>query len=121
MLFAALYAIVVGFGMIAQWGVMIARGQVAGPEAGALVGRGEVEMSFHWVAEFLTAVSLIVSGTGLLLNWPWSRSFYLFAMGMLLYTIIVSPGYFAEKREWPMVIMFAILFILALVSLAIVL
>ncbi len=39
---------------------------------------------------------------------------------MLLYTVIVSPGYFAQKREWPMVGMFAVLLALALVSLGLV-
>jgi len=41
-------------------------------------------------------------------------------MGMLLYAVINSPGYFAEKRQWPMVGMFAVLLILALVSLGLV-
>jgi len=41
-------------------------------------------------------------------------------MGMLLYAVINSSGYFAEKRKWPMVGMFAVLLILALVSLGLV-
>ena len=40
------------------------------------------------------------------------------AVGMLLYTVIVSPGYFAEKGEWAYVGMFAVVLALALVSLA---
>ena len=39
----------------------------------------------------------------------------------MLYTVIVSPGYFAQKREWPMVGVFALPLILALVSLRLVL
>ena len=42
---------------------------------------------------------------------------YLVAVGMLLYTVVNSPGYFAQRREWPMVGMFGVIFILALVSL----
>ena len=38
-------------------------------------------------------------------------------MGMLLYTIIVSSGYFAQKRVWPSVAMFAALLILTAISL----
>jgi hypothetical protein len=40
-------------------------------------------------------------------------------MGMLLYTIIVSSGYFAQKRVWPIVIMFAALLVLTSLSLVV--
>ena len=121
MTFAALYAIVIGILMIGQWIFSIAKKQVPGPEAGPIVGRGPVEMLFHWAAEFITAIALLVGGLGLLLGWTWGARVYLIAVGMLLYTVINSPGYFAQKREWPMVGMFAVLLILALVSLGLVL
>jgi hypothetical protein len=35
---------------------------------------------------------------------------------MLLYSVIVSPGYFAQLGQWTMVAMFVVLLILALVS-----
>ena len=70
--------------------------------------------------EFLTALAMIAGGLGLLTNAPWCRPTYLVAVGMLLYTVIVSPGYFAQKREWLMVGMFAVLLALALVSLVLV-
>ena len=41
-------------------------------------------------------------------------------MGMLLYTVIVSPGYFAEKGQWAFVGMFAVIVLLALVSIVLV-
>ena len=34
---------------------------------------------------------------------------FLLSMGMLLYTIIVSPGYFAQLGQWVFVLMFAVL------------
>jgi len=36
------------------------------------------------------------------------------ALGMLSYTIIVSPGYFAQDGEYVLVAMFAVLWILTL-------
>jgi len=33
---------------------------------------------------------------------------------MLLYTLIVSPGYFAQKGQWAFVGMFAVILVLAL-------
>ena len=77
-------------------------------------------IAFHLAGEFLTAVALIAGGLGLLCGAPWGRPMYLVSLGMLLYTVIVSPGYFCQRREWPMVGMFAVLLVLALVSLGLV-
>jgi len=35
-------------------------------------------------------------------------------MGMLIYTLIQSPGYFSEQGEFAFVVMFAIFFLIAL-------
>jgi len=111
MSFAAIYALVVGLGMIGQWTFFLVTRQV--PE----LKTEPVRITFHLAAEFLTAMVLIVSGVGLLGGASWSRPLYLVSIGMLLYTSIVSPGYFAQKREWPLAAMFAVLFVLALLSL----
>jgi len=79
-----------------------------------------LRIRFHLVAEFATAIGLFVGSTGLLTNRPWGRSAYLLAMGMLLYTVIVSPGYFAQKSQWAFVSMFLVVFLLALVSIILV-
>jgi hypothetical protein len=114
MVFASIYAIVVGLGMIGQWSTSLVSRKV--PE----LKTEPIRIAFHLAGEFLTAVALIVAGVGLIAGSAWGQTAYLVATGMLLYTVIVSPGYFAQRREWPMVIMFVVLFILALVSLAIV-
>jgi hypothetical protein len=121
MRFAALYAIVVGMAMVAQWVLTVVRRQIPGPEAGQIVGRGRVEMLFHWAAESVTALTLVAGGLGLLVDCAWGRDIYALAMGMLLYTVVNSSGYFAQKREWPMVGVFAVILILALVSLGLML
>jgi hypothetical protein len=38
------------------------------------------------------------------------------ANGLLIYTVIVSPGYFAQSGQWPLVGMFALLLVLAVLS-----
>ena len=111
MVFAALYALVVGLGMIGQWAFFLSTNRV--PE----LKNEPYRIAFHLAAELLTALALIVSGVGLLLSATWSRPLYLISAGMLLYTSVVSPGYFAQKREWPLVAMFALILVLALVSL----
>ncbi|MBN1140039.1 MAG: hypothetical protein JXM73_25950 [Anaerolineae bacterium] len=115
MIFASFYAILVGIGMIGQWGFSLATRRV--PE----IATEPFRISFHLAGEFLTAATLIAAGLGLLTGASWGRPAFLVALGMLLYTIVVSPGYFAQRREWPMVGMFAVLFVLALLSLALVL
>jgi len=115
MILAGVYAIVVGIGIIGQWGFFLGAGRV--PELKSEPYR----IGFHLAGEFLTALALLVGGVALLAGAPWGRSFYLLATGMLLYTIIVSPGYFAQRKEWPLVGMFAVLLVLAAISLILVL
>jgi hypothetical protein len=110
MVFASIFALVVGAGMIGQWLFLLASGQVPELETEPL------RIRFHLAAEFATAVALIVGGIALLTGQDWSLWFYPLAMGMLLYTVIVSPGYFAEKGQWPFVAPFAVVLLLAAVS-----
>jgi hypothetical protein len=57
----------------------------------------------------VTAVGLITSSIGLLSQAEWAIPIYLTAIGMLFYTVIVSPGYFAQKKQWKWVGIFAII------------
>ncbi len=114
MTFAAVFAIVVGVGMFGQWGFSLVTRQV--PE----LRTEPYRIAFHLAGEFATAAALIVGGLGLLAGAVWAVPVYLLAVGMLLYTAIVSPGYFAQKGQWPMVAMFAAILALAVVSIVLV-
>jgi hypothetical protein len=105
MKFSAWYGIVVGFGMIAQWTFSILSGGV--PEFQTEPWR----IAFHLAAEFSTALVLIVSGLATLRSAAWGKSALLVALGMVIYSEIVSPGYFAQLGQWPMVGMFAIILV----------
>jgi hypothetical protein len=109
---AALYAIVVGILMIGEWAMFIATGQVPEFET------EPIRISFHLAGEFTTAGLLVAGGIGLLSARRWGFHVFLLSMGMLLYTIIVSPGYFAQRGEWVFVGMFAVLFILTVLFVA---
>ena len=111
MKFTAWYSIVVGLLMLAQWVFFLAAGQV--PE----LQTEPYRIAFHLAGEALTAILLVASGVGLLRHKTWARTLAFFALGMLAYTAIVSPGYFAQQGAWPLVAMFAVLLILAFVSL----
>ncbi len=114
MTFAALYSIVIGAGMIGQWAFSLARKQV--PE----LETEPIRIRFHLAAEFTTAIALLIGGLSLLTNSSWGLQLYLVSMGMLLYTVIVSPGYFAQRGQWPMVGLFAVVLVLGLISLGLV-
>ena len=111
MTFPGVYAILVGLLMIGQWTFFLSTRQV--PE----LKTERVRVLFHIADEFLTAAVLIVSGIGLLAQQSWASAIYPVATGMLFYTVIVSSGYFAQKRAWPIVGMFALLLILTAISL----
>ena len=94
--------------MIAQWSFFLSTGSV--PE----VQSEPIRLAFHLAAELVTAVCLIVAGAAILRSKAWGRAFMLAALGMLVYTVIISPGYFAQQGQWPPVAMFAVLLVLAL-------
>jgi hypothetical protein len=111
MKFTGWFSIIVGCLMLAQWGFFISAGQV--PE----LQTAPFSIGFHLAGEAATALALIVSGAALLQKRVWARPVSFTALGMLIYTVIVSPGYFAQQGVWPLVGMFAVLLVLALVSL----
>jgi hypothetical protein len=110
MKFSAWFSIIIGVLMFGQWGFFLAAGAV--PE---LVTE-PVRIAFHLAAEFITAVCLVVSGIALLRGKPFAKGLGLFAAGLLAYTAIVSPGYFAQQGQWPLVGMFAVILILDVIS-----
>lgn len=110
MAFAGWYGIAIGLLMLGQWGFFLASGSV--PE----VRTAPVALGFHLAAEAGTALLLIAAGVGLLRKQAWGRIGMLVALGMLLYTAIVSPGYFAQKGVWALVVMFGVIIIGALLA-----
>ncbi len=73
-------------------------------------------MGFHLAAEFGTALLLIAAGAGSFLNLPGTSVLMPIALGMLLYSVVNSPGFYAGKRNWPMVNMFMVLAVLTIAA-----
>ncbi len=103
MRFPGWFAILVGVVMLGQWSLFLASGNV--PE----LKTEPIRIYFHLAGELLTAVLLIVSGAGALRSLRWGRPLLLVALGMLLYTSIVSPGYFAQRGEVEFLAMFGLI------------
>jgi len=111
MTFSALFAIIVGVGMIGQWSVSYASKQI--PE----LDTEPIRIWFHITGEMVTAIMLIISGIGLLAATTWSPTLFFVSLGMLFYTAIVSPGYFAQRGQWIWVLIFCTVIALGVISL----
>jgi hypothetical protein len=103
MKFSAWYGILVGLLMVAQWMFAIVSSSV--PEFQTTPWA----IAFHLAAELTTALMLIIGGIASLKVNIWGRQILFVGLGMVIYSEIVSPGYFAQQSQWAMVIMFAVL------------
>jgi hypothetical protein len=110
---AGIYCAVMGVFMVVWWALDISRGALARPD------RSRPEIVLHLAAELVTA-GLLVAGGALLIAEGIS-SLALAGLGMLLYTVIASPGYFIARHEWPPAAMFAVLIVLTIAAITVVL
>jgi hypothetical protein len=110
MKFPAWYGILVGFLMIAQWVFSILAGGV--PE----FENAPWKIAFHLAAEMSTAVVVILGGIAALRSVTWSKPILLLGLGMVIYSEIVSPGYFAQLNQWAFVAMFVLLLFGAVIA-----
>lgn len=102
----SVYSITVGVAMIATWALLWNSGGI--PE---MVNK-PWELAMHLTAEFTTAALLIVSGIGLLAGQHWASRINVFASGMLVYTLIQTPGYYLQRNGMIFVLMFAVCFLI---------
>jgi hypothetical protein len=110
--FVAWTLVIVGVLMAAQWFGFLVTGSV--PE----LHTQPVAIGFHLVAEAATAVLLVIAGVGLLRGLATAPRVGSIAVGMLIYTVINSAGYFGEQGAWGMVAMFGALLLVAIASAA---
>jgi len=106
MTYTITFCLIIGVCMIAQWLFFILTGNVPELES------EPVRIAFHLTAEAATAIALVFSAWLLRRKARNARTAATFALGMLAYTSIVSPGYFAQFGQWPFVVMFAVLLVL---------
>jgi peptidoglycan/LPS O-acetylase OafA/YrhL len=108
--FTGWFSTIVGLFMLSMWAFFLAAGQV--PE----LQTAPFEIAFHLAAEFATALALVVGGLAIVSGRSWGRLISLAALGMLIYSVVVSPGYYAQLGNWLFVAMFALLLVLALMA-----
>ena len=110
MKFSAIYALCVGVLMLVQWAFFLLTGNV--PE----LETTPWSIAFHLAAEFLTAILLIISGMMLIRKHLLGKHIFLLAVGMVVYAMVNSAGYFAQSGDWIFVMMFGVLLVLAGIS-----
>lgn len=98
------YCLVVGALMVVWWCISIRGGALTRSD------RSRVEVVLHLTAELLTAALLVVGGLIVLVDG--TALVAASGLGMLLYTVIASSGYFLARGERAPVVMFAVLTIL---------
>ncbi len=106
---AAGYSMFVGLSMMGMWLMFYCTGGI--PE----LSTKPAEIWLHMTGEITTAVLLIIGGYALYRRKVWGAQVYPLSMGMLLYTLIVSPGYYVQRGEVPFVVMFSVLLLLAVI------
>lgn len=105
----AYYSIIVGISVIAMWTMILLTQTV--PE-------GTIALTFHLFSEFLMATLSIISG--ILLIRKASTLVILLnvaGLGMILYSVLNAAGYYGQKGETPMMLMFMALFFLTAIVL----
>jgi hypothetical protein len=105
----AIYSILVGIGLFCLWCLLYAFGDIS-----EVVAR-PWETTLHLSAEFTTALLLIVSGLGLLARRRWAERVNIFATGMLVYSLIQSPGTYLQQGAFALVALFGVCFVLTIV------
>ena len=110
---ASVYAIIVGLGMIGIWALLLITGQ--DPQLQYELQTIPVSISMAIVSDFLTAGVLLAAGIGLIKDRKWAVKVFLFSMGFLFYSVVNATGFYGQQGDLPFVIMFTIIFILALI------
>lgn len=110
---ASVYSIIIGISMIGLWIMLISSSSVEEFDT------RPIEIVLHITAEILTGVILIAGGAAMWKGMSLRYQIFFLSLGMLFYTSIVSPGYYADRGEWPIVIGFGAMLIagIALASL----
>jgi len=105
-----IYSVVLGIGIIALWSMLLATNNV--PE----LNTEPWAIAFHLVAEMGMGLLAVLSGILIINNKKCGGLIYLVSSGVVIYAVINSSGYYANLGQWGMVIMFAVVFVLSLLS-----
>ncbi|MEJ2252274.1 MAG: hypothetical protein P8Y70_19270 [Candidatus Lokiarchaeota archaeon] len=105
LIISGIYAIIIGIGIIGLWIMLLLTKQV--PE----LKTEPTAIKFHITAEIIMGILSLLSGIFLLTNLSWAPFLFILAMGLVIYAVINSAGYYGQKKQWAFVLMFGIILI----------
>jgi len=105
---SGIYQVVIGAGMIGIWILNFINGEI--PE----LQTATWSIAMHILAEVVTAILLLISGLSILLKKHKMKTLFNIAFGALIYTLIASPGYFAQQSNWTAAALFLAMLIITL-------
>jgi hypothetical protein len=103
------YSIFLGISVLGMWAVILSTQEV--PE-------GPAELTLHLIAEFLMALSALAAGIGILLKKRFGKGLCLAAHGMVVYSVLNAAGYYAQRGEYLLPLMFMLLLLASLWSIS---
>ncbi len=74
-----------------------------------------VAIGFHITAETTMGILSLLSGVFLLIGFSWAPYFFILAIGLVIYAVVNSAGYYGQKKQWSLVIMFGIILIASVI------
>lgn len=96
------YSIFLGISVLCMWSFILLTEPIQ---------EGKNEMTFHLVSEFIMAVLCILSGLTLLKKRK--KNLNIAAHAMVIYSVLNAAGYYAERGDKAMIILFVILGIIS--------
>lgn len=103
-----------GIALIGLWAMLLFRHAV--PELNA----GLPSIRFHIAAELSTAVILLIGALSLAAaDTPTARLVVAVGLGAITYSTVNSPGYYADQGNRPLVLMFGVLAVIAVVAICV--
>jgi len=107
-LIASIYTILIGITMLGMWFFLLIKREV--PD----LKTKPTQIFFHLIAEFITAVMLILGGIGFIMNQPWGMAIFFIAIGMAIYSTVNAAGFYGQLKDWPMFITLMVFTIISL-------
>ena len=89
---SGIYAIVIGIGIIGLWLMLYLTKQI--PE----LNSEPIAIVFHMTAETTMGILSLLSGIFLLIGLSWAPYFFVLSMGLVLYAVINSAGYYGQRK-----------------------
>ena len=111
---AAWYGVLVAILVVGQWVFFVVSGDV--PE----LEDAPKEIVFHITAEIAMALVLLAGSIAVLRSRVWGAYLYLVGAGMVVYSVINSPGYFAQAGDWGLMAIFMVLLVLTVCAVVLV-